>query len=106
MKYSLTAVRCSGKNLPTSQVNLQNLRLKGASTHEHSAKIFTLGVCAITLSLTLANVTAMATCTTDVTDQLCLKSRKLSLDTVSTGSGSDLVIDGSQESSGISHADH
>jgi hypothetical protein len=38
--------------------------------------------------------------------ELCLKSRKSHLDTVSTGSGSDLVNRWGQESLGISHADH
>ena len=37
--------------------------------------------------------------------ELCLKNPKSFLDTVSTGSGSDLVYDGSKKSSGISHAD-
>ena len=37
---------------------------------------------------------------------LCLKSRTPRLDRVSTGSGSDLVNERSQESLGMSHADH
>jgi len=39
-------------------------------------------------------------------NQLCLKSRIPRLDRVSTGSGSDLVNDRSQESLKISHANH
>jgi hypothetical protein len=43
---------------------------------------------------------------TTCVERLCLKSRTLFLDTVSTGSGSDLVNDGNQKSLVISHADH
>ena len=41
-----------------------------------------------------------------IAGELCLKVQKSFLDTVSTGSDSDLVNEGSQESLGTSRADH
>ena len=68
-KYLLTAVRCSGKSLATSQNQSPTSVLKGATHVNNLRKYLVSAFAAIVLSLTLANVTALATCTTDVQEE-------------------------------------
>ena len=69
-KYSLTAMHRSGKSLAASQSQSHVLNSERSQTLMSTLRKYLLSAfAAIARSLTLANVTAMATCTTDVQDE-------------------------------------